>query len=196
MHFIAMLILCLLALASLVNAGCTGTEWKNGRLHAFCTDEVTGYDFEFIDLDDSFGQSYLRISDGVEVAFAADDRLNEQIYAGYEDVPVVNASNLVNDQELSVVEKQATTYWQDCKRFMSGLCTNEHLVAWADVLNDFSSMAIAALPESRLNGRGNKAPRSICSKYAGKGSRLCVSWAAVSRKFPRVDQARLMADIP
>lgn len=49
-----MLLLAALLFLSAVNAGCSGAEIIRGKVHAYCTDEITGVDFEFVDIDGTF----------------------------------------------------------------------------------------------------------------------------------------------
>lgn len=173
------------AFLAVVNAGCTGANWKNGRLHALCTDEVTGHDFEFIDLEDQFKQLSIRRSDGVSVAVSSGDELNGQIYDWYEDAASGNSTNVDGSEGHSRHEKRLRNLWQRCVKWVSGACGNDHVIAWVGTASDLVSNIIAIVSEVNTGNRENKSPRSVCYKYAASHSRVCVSWAAVSQFHSR-----------
>lgn len=70
-------------------AGCAGAQRIDGVIHALCTDEVTGYDFEYIDFSGAFSKAMLDrgiVHEG--------DTLDSELYAWYDGSAEQSTSNL------------------------------------------------------------------------------------------------------
>lgn len=167
-------VLSALVVLGAVDASCSDAQFINGRLHALCTDEVTGFDFEYVDFDGVFNQKTTDQT-SQDAAVEAEEGLDEDVYAWYEDA--LNSTSRPSDIEER--SAQLSNMWSRCKRGVSGACSNDHVIAWNGGLQAFIANVIAVVSEVNTGNREKKSPRSICHKYQQAASRFCVSWAAV-----------------
>lgn len=152
----------LVSLQHAADAGCTDAKFIDGRLHALCTDEVTGFDFEYIDFDGVFNQVSGRLTPR-GVAIAADAGLNDEVYAWYEDA--TNATEaLATTGDIEPRGAQLVNMWNRCKRGIAGACGRDHVIAWHGVAQAFIGNVVAIAGEIATGVRENKSPRSICHK--------------------------------
>lgn len=189
MHRVLVLVLSL-GMIGAANAACTGTEWLNGKLHAYCTDETTGHDFEYVDLDGHFDRFSSRLS-GRDVGATED--IDQEVYAWYDSG--VNTSTAVG------VEKRLNHIWKYCQRGaqkaaikITGACGNDHLIAWSGVASGWVNNIIALMSEVNSGDREEEKPRSICAKYKEAGSRFCVSWAAYKLQYMTQEEIDALSD--
>lgn len=171
----------LLAAALLVNAvsaGCSGAEIIQGRVHAYCTDEITGVDFEYVDLDGTFLSNMSTLS--VKSSVASMRILNNNIYNYYDP----NGLNTTDAACSSLANQERATSrktWQDCRNKVTGICSFDHAIDVGTFASSFISSIVAIISEVNTGRRETKNPRSICWKAKRvsplNDTRMCVAWS-------------------
>lgn len=183
-----MLLLAAIFFLNFVNAGCSGAEIIRGRVHAICTDELTGFDFEYIDLDDTFLDAMVTLA--IKSSAVSMRNLHANIYNHYDPVGV-NSTTPAFDPSAIQQFPGYDKLWQNCKKQITAACTYKHAIEFGGFASDFISAAVALLAEFNTNKREAKNPRAVCHRRNEVSSldsrRMCVSWSVI-------DYAELGAD--
>lgn len=179
-------LLSLLGLLGVANGACTGAEWLGGRLHAYCTDELTSDDFEYIDMDGRFPQPPSR-PHSRDTVFPASESINSEVYALYENASGSNAT--------ATLDKRAfKNLWNWCSQHVSGGCSQSNVIGWGGVSAAWVANVIAIVTEATSGKRETGTPRSICTNYAASNSNFCISWAAYRLQDMTQDQIKAIAN--
>ncbi|KJX96215.1 hypothetical protein TI39_contig695g00006 [Zymoseptoria brevis] len=183
---------------TIVNAGCQSAQLIRGRVHAHCTDETSGQDFTYIDMDDDFldhmvGYNNVGAVSQVEAAHLSSSDLYSRIYAMYKEAGQTAEPTSPNVQHL---QKRFTNFFRACRQRIVGACSSDHAIQWAGTASSFIENVVSVISEVNTNKREAKNPRSICLKkkeVSGLKSRLCVSWAVTEYQDMGNDQIDAIA---
>lgn len=130
------------------------------RLQAYCTDEVTGFDFIYDDLDGHVAQE---ASTGIQ----ARTNVADSMYNAY----------LSGISNTTILSRSEPGKWKFCKDKVAGVCSSKHVVAWTGsgsaLIGAITGIFASVNHKSILGSK----PRSKCTQYKGDGT-ICVSWAA------------------
>lgn len=137
----------------LTQSSCSNSTIANDTVSAICFDEKTGYEFEYNDMT------------GELLHYYSDLELNEMLYNRYDNKPSNN----------NIKERSLTDHWASCKAKVSGVCANNHVIAWSSTGAAFISAVAATI--SAAQSKSNNSPRSICNNYKN-GGEICISWAS------------------
>jgi hypothetical protein len=131
-------------------------------------DEVTGFEFLYMDLN----------RDLFDNARSSEDPSPKDVsaimYARY------SAASLSSDQitlaERGISERDTKEFWGNCKKLVSGFCSNTHVQAWYGTITTLATAIAGIMIPLKQNDKLNQSPSSACINY-GKDN-VCISWAA------------------
>lgn len=144
------------------HAACTGVQRVDGEMVSSCTDEGTGFGFDYVDINKTMEDSGI-----------AENDMPAMMYSRY----LAGAGNQTFSDN-SPVEKRALYYWNSCGDNVAGRCDKNYAVDWDGGLRTYRQDTQTLLQRTQ-NGRTGKKPRSICTNF-NQGT-ICVSWAAYYR---------------
>lgn len=181
----------------LAKASCNGARRVDGVVHASCTDEVSGLDFEFIDTHGDFGR---RGKNSSVIATSrittTTSQLKNMISSAWERAGA-NATEPDDTAEGALVERGFKNFWRNCRNNISGACSSDHGVAWFGATSSLVQNIISIVSEVNTNAREAKSPRSICAmkeEISGLYGRFCVSWANYNYDMMTDEQIDAMAE--
>ena len=131
-------------------------------------DEVTGFEFLYMDLNRDLFDNARSSED------PSPEDLSAIMYARYSAASI--SSNEIALAERDIAKRNIRDFWGNCKKLVSGFCSNTHVQAWSGTITTLA-MAIAGIMITlKQNDKLNQSPSSACINY-GKDN-VCISWAA------------------
>lgn len=151
------------------HAACFNATRMDGdtEMSSSCVDDVTGQEFQYIDLDNV-----------LELDGTSTDDMATRMYTAYLSGAGDATTTATSDGDGNLkLAKRAKIYWNECvPDRVAGACSDNHVPTWNAGLDSFESSLKSIFAPTQRNNRADKSPRSVCTKFSA--GTICVSWAA------------------